>query len=531
MNLAGPFLDVLRKRGQQSAIIEPSGEHVTYAELLRQIEGFADDLRAQGFQPGDGVVIQVPNGVSFAVATVASLALGGVVVLSEPGLGDEVYLERINAARPKWVFVHPVVKWANRIPGARRLLRRMELLVPPLMPIRDGLHAIDVSNGFLLSVAKSGGLEPIPRDEGDDAILIFTGGTTSQPKGVRLSHGALHHYLRNIESVIEGWPINTFLADTPQQVLYGLQLGRTVYVTKGRTRRRAAYVMEQIRRERIDAYFGSPFLWMEMMARWRERGERLPQSLRAVLLGGAPVTRGFLRELQTWLHPETRVIAIYGLTEAGPVCVAPAEEKIAWEKGGDYVGRPLPGVRLRIDPTPAGDGVGEVIVHSNALYTGYMDQPERATDEGLRTGDLGKLVHGSDAKDPALVLVGREKDMIIRAGVNVYPGTVEGYLREIELKPGELALRECALVGLWDPAKQDEAIVMCYQPAAKQPVDENALRKAVEKITGEDAAPDFYLRVDPIPVTGRQNKIDKRALRERAAEAFALKPTVPAARG
>ena len=529
MNLAGPFLEVLRKRGQQPAIIEPSGEHVTYAELLRQIEGFAEDLRQRGFQPGDGVVIQVPNGVSFAVATVASLALGGVVVLSEPGLGDEVYLERLEAARPKWVFVHPVVKWANRIPGARRLLRRMELLVPPLMPNRAGLHSLDVSNGFLLSVSKSSGLEPIPREAGDDAILIFTGGTTNQPKGVRLSHGALHHYLRNIESVIEGWPIETFLADTPQQVLYGLQLGRTVYVTKGRTRRRAAYVMEQIRRERIDAYFGSPFLWMEMMARWRERGERLPQSLRAVLLGGAPVTRGFLRELQTWLHPDTRVLASYGLTEAGPVCVATAEDKIAWNQGGDYVGRPLSGVRLQIDSTPAGDGVGEVIVHSNALYTGYMDQPERGADAGLRTGDLGRLIN-DDPASPALVLVGREKDMIIRAGVNVYPGTVEGYLREIELQPGHLALRECALVGLWDPAKQDEVIVFCYQPVAGRRVDEGALRKAVEKITGEDAAPDFYLRVDPIPVTGRQNKIDKRALRERAAQVFSLKPAVPSAR-
>ncbi|MEK7794841.1 MAG: AMP-binding protein, partial [Candidatus Hydrogenedentota bacterium] len=364
MNLAGPFLETLRAQGKAVAIREPGGHAATYADVYAQVAAFQHYLRECGFRFGDSVVIQVPNGNAFAVATIAVLSLGGIAVLCEPGLGDEIYLGRLNAACPKWVFVHPIIRRVNWIPGARALLRRRELHVPPLMPRSLGLNEIVVSNKFFERLTANSKREAVVEDVDarHDAIIIFTGGTTSAPKGVRLSHGALRHYLDNIAGIARSLDINTFLADTPQQVLYGLNLGKEVFVTKGRTRRRAAYVRSLIERGMIDAYFGSPFLWMEMLDQAGAHRIRLPASLKAVLLGGAPVTPEFLAALREWLHPNTTVLAIYGLTEAGPVAVASAEDKIDWNQGGAFVGRCMPGTSAEAE----GGGVGAIIGPSNA---------------------------------------------------------------------------------------------------------------------------------------------------------------------
>lgn len=530
MNLAEAFLSALEAKGDAVAIREPNGRSVTYEALRRAISALVDDLRARGFQAGDSVVIQVPNGIGFTVATVATLSLGGTAILCEPGLGDEIYLGRLRAASPRWVLVHPIILWANRIPFARRFLRRREIHVPPLFPVSDECKRVILSDARIneWSADSNGSLSVSiePRDGREDAIVIFTGGTTSLPKGVRLSHRAVGHYLSNIGGIAGRISMKTFLADTPQQVLYGLQLGATVYVTRGRTQRRAAYVIKLLRQGAIDAYFGSPFLWVEMMAQAGADSPPLGRELKAVWLGGAPVTKEFLKSLKQWLHPDTRIEAIYGLTESGPLCVAFGEDKMAWNGEGDFVGAALPGVELSIERRRSEAEPGEVVVRSPSLYTGYLGEPERGEDEGLHTGDLGKLVEWEGRE--VLVLMGREKDMIIRSSVNVYPTTLEPALRTLSTDAGQPLLRECALIGLWNSERQDEDIVMCYQPAQEVALSEKELRPLVEGVTGEDAAPDFYLEVNPIPVTGRQNKVDKQALRERAASQLGLEPEIPA---
>lgn len=525
MNLAEPFLSDVKAKGESVAIIEPNGRSITYRRFHENVVGLMQHLKSQGFTVGDSVVIQVPNGIGFTVATIATLALGGTAVLCEPGLGDDVYLGRLRAAKSRWVIVHPLLLWANRIPGARAFLRRRELHVPPVVPKSEECKRVVLSSGLLercADAAMSPSLSVAPREGHEDAIIIFTGGTTSLPKGVRLSHRSLEFYLSNIGGIAERFALKTFLADTPQQVLYGLQLGLTVYITKGRTQRRAAYVAQLLRKGSVDAYFGSPFLWVEMMAQGSD--ERLGSELKVVLLGGAPVTRDFLVSLRRWLHADTAVEAIYGLTEAGPLCVTSDREKLEWEGEGDVVGSPLPGVDITIALRDGGPG--EVVVRSLSLYTGYIGEPEREEDEGLCTGDLGSLKTQEGRE--VLVLMGREKDMIIRSSVNVYPDTLEPALRALSDAAGRPYLRECALVGLWNETRQDEDIVLCYQPTGNRKVSEEEIRPLVEAVTGSDASPDFYMEANPIPVTGRQNKIDKKLLRERAAEKFKRLAEIPA---
>ncbi len=524
MNAAQPFLDILSANKERTAVVDPNGKSVSYGDLLTRVLALCDHLRSQGLVPGDRVVLLVPNGVSFAATAISVLLTGGVPVLIEPGLGDEVFLSRVKVAKPKWLLVHPIIIWVNRIPGVKTLLQKRELDVPPVPPLEDGMQKIVINDSFLdkLAAGFSGSeeMEVADRTEQDDGILIFTGGTTSLPKGVRLSHDALGAYISNISSAIEGMALENFLADTPQQVLYALRLGKTAYTTKGRKQKRAKYVLDLVRKEKIDAYFGSPYVWMEMMTMAGSLSPRLPGTLKTVLLGGAPVTPEFLSKLQTWLHEDTQAKVLYGMTEVGPLCAVRADNKLEYSGEGDLVGAPLGGIRLDIENPDPETKVGEVVAHSPSLYTGYLDMEERGSNEGLHTGDLGKMVDVKDEK--MLILLGRTKDMIIRNGVNIYPLSFESQIRSFEDDQGRPGVREAALVGLWNPEREDEDVVCCVQPAQGMTLDMGRFEKHVNQVCGTDAKPDHFVQVDPIPVTGRQNKVDKQALRTHCAKELGL---------
>lgn len=389
MNLASRFFDRLPPGDRQPAVREAGGRIVSRGEFRGFVVGLEHYLSKRGFKKGDTAVIQAPTGATFAAATLAVAALGGTSLLAEPGLGDEVYSKRLLAARPRWSLVHPAVIWANRIPGARGFLARREISVPPLLPTGPDLTQLTLSLRTLQRLAGTAGAVPTieemqPRD---DVAVIFTGGTTSLPKGVRLSHSGVAHMLDNIAVLARGSGAEALIADTPMQVLFGLALGKKVLATRGRTSRRAALVRELIDAGEADSYFGSPYVWMEMMEQAGAARTRLTSGLKAVFLGGAPVTREFLKTLRGWLAPETKVAIIYGMTEAGPVTYASDAEKIAWEGDGDFLGHVMPGTKATID------GKGEIHLSGPTLFSGYIGQDEFKEGERFATGDLGRLAN------------------------------------------------------------------------------------------------------------------------------------------
>jgi len=510
MNAAAPFLDVFAARPDAVAIVEASGRTTRYGELLRQTNATAHLLRVNRLAPGDRVLLQVPGGPLLAACTLATIALGGVPLLADPGLGDAVYSSRVAAAAPRFALVHPLVEAIGRVTPLRRRLEARSVVVPPAV---RGVKTIRLARAWVRFASRS----PLGRAPArvvdvaadHDGVLVFTGGTTSDPRGVRHVHGGLAAYLDAIGRVSAdfGQDFGTFLADTPQQMLYALRLGKTVHLTPGKKPARAAFAHERFASGAVDAYFGSPWIWQQMMDAVGQ-GERLPPTLRAVFLGGAPVSRPFLERLSRFVHAETRIVVLYGLTEAGPVAAVEAADKLAWVGDGDLVGRPLAGVDVRIDAADE-RGVGEVLVRSPSLFAGYLGEPTRAPDAPLRTGDLGRLID-----DGRLALVGRVKDMIIRRGVNLYPPSFEATIDGLSGPEGPW-VRRSAMLGVWSEARADEDVVLAVEPAPG--FDEAAFRAALEVALGSDATPDRLLVLDALPVTGRLNKVDKAALRRLAA--------------
>jgi acyl-CoA synthetase (AMP-forming)/AMP-acid ligase II len=527
LNPAAPFLERFGQHPERLAVVEPDGRETRYGDLLERSLHTAWRLHGRGVAPGDRVVLQVPNGPELAGALLGCLHLGAVPVLIEPGAGDTVYRAQLDSTGAAWLLVHPLLLWVHRLPGLRGWLGKRGQAVPPL-PSPQLLPRV-----VLDRASARGGAPHAPpcaeRDPSDDAVLVFTGGTTSDPKCVRLSVGALEHYFAAIFSLVDELEMGCLLADTAPQMMYGLRRGLTVFTAKGGIDRKAHYTHELIRGGRIDTWFGSPYIWKRMMALEGPDRARLPASMRNIVLGSAPVTPEFLDAFLAWIHPDARAIVLYGLTEVGPVCSVPAATKLAYRGPGDLVGAPMPHVRLELLPPderaePSQD-VGQVVVHSPSLFSGYLNRPERGSGEGLLTGDLGSLVEVDGT--PMLALAGRQKDMILRHSVNIYPLLFETELKRFQDAQGRHLLQECALVGLWDEARQDERVVLCYAAVPGVEIEEPAFARFAREVCGQSAAPDHLLRFEHIPVKGRQHKVDKPTLRSLCRERLGLPAVDP----
>jgi acyl-CoA synthetase (AMP-forming)/AMP-acid ligase II len=519
LNPAQVFIDGCDAHPDRKAIVELGGRSISYGNLGLGVHSFAAICRARGIAPGDRVLVQVPPGIDLTVVLLGLMWVGAVPLLLEPGLGDSVYLSRVQMAQPHWLVVHRKLLWVHRIPGLKGLLSRFGVDLPPL-PGASDLSRIVVHASALQKAPN----EPIPcveRKPGDDALIVFTGGTTQAPKCVRMGVAAIGHYLDTILEVLDHMQSEAFLADTPPQVLYALRRGQTAFVNKGRKQTRPRRVSRLVRAGAVDACFSSPYIWMEMMANERP-WVALPTSLRTILLGSAPTTRDFLWRLLEHIPPSTEVLLLYGMTEVGIISQLDARVKVAWTGDGDLVGSVLEGIDVQLHGAESAAGVGEVMVRSASLFSGYLGAPTRGENEALATGDLGQWVWVDGQK--MLALVGRKKDMIIRKSVNIYPLSYESHIKETVCDgAGRPLLADCAMVGVWNGQRQDEDLVLfaVLVPDAKGSAD--WLAEQVGPLCGTEAKPDHCFLVDRFPVKGRQNKIDKAALRLQAERLLGAK--------
>lgn len=516
MNAVDGLLEVLRHRKELTAIVQSDGTRVSCEQLLQTAASQRVRLARTGVNPGDRVLIMLPSGAAFAAATLAVLSLGAVPVFIGPTFGDSVLRSRIAAIGPRCVVSHPMLILLDRLPALRALLRKAGIPVPALpsleaVPIRlsfadSDLHGVDTT---------CAPLESLDRAAHDEALIVFTGGTTAAPKAVRMSHGGLQHYLGQIEAAVAGIPFEHFLADTPQQVLYALRLGKSAHVVRGTLSRKAKRALRLIRNGEVDSMFTSPYFVLEMMEPSGPHRERLPETLQAVWLGGAPVTSYFLENFMRWTAPQTQVVALYGLTETGPVCSIRAQEKIDCQTDGDLVGRPISPATAKVDPQEPGTE-GEVIIRGPSLFLGYVGEEAREPQDGYRTGDLGRTVEVSGVE--MLELRGRVKEMIIRRGINIYPALLEPELERCLDRSGKGIIRSCALVGVWDDQGQDELVCLCLELHSTIGLDRERVSRHIQAVCGPDAFPDETFVLERLPRCGRQQKIDRAALRDECAK-------------
>jgi len=413
-------------------------ERMTFADLAPAVRLVGDRLRRQGLGPGDRIVLAGGNSLAWVTTFWACLANDWVLIPA-------------NAWWSAEECAHAV-----RTTGARLAVaddRRRDRLP-------DGLPCLD-----LRSLVDAGPAEPEPGPwsataaEDDPAIVLFTSGTTSFPKGATLTQGNLLANLQNLLAVARRLPGES--ADRPasvtlmtmplfhiggiQQLFTAIVSGNTLVFLDGRFD--AHRMLETLERERVTVWSAVPTMVTRVLdALDADPGRYDISSLRTLVMGGSPVPDGLRARTAAAFPNTTRGLGLsYGLTEVSGVVATAAGPDVLNRPG--TVGRLLPTVEARIDDADE-NGVGELLVRSPGVMQGYWgidDDPVLTTGRWLRTGDLARL-----DDDGWLSIVGRNKEVVIRGGENIATVRVEGRLVE------HPAVLEAAVVGLPHPDLGEE---------------------------------------------------------------------------
>jgi acyl-CoA synthetase (AMP-forming)/AMP-acid ligase II len=332
-------------------------------------------------------------------------------------------------------------------------------------------------------------------------IVLFTSGTTAAPKAVvhdERSIGASMEMLRDQLQLTAGDVV--FSSELYLNVPALMAGARSVMTGFARVDPRRW--LRQARTSGATVAFAVPSDMVRIVESAGRDGEKLPRGLRLLLLGSAPAHRQFLERLRAVVEPSTAVWSVYAMTEMLPVSAIAMNEKLETDSSGDLVGRPFPGVRLRV----ADDG--ELFVSGPNLFRGYMnegDVKEHATGDLVALDEQGRVV-----------ILGRKKQMIIRGRDNIYPSLVESVVDSI---PG---VRRSCLCGYYDETQADERLVLVLEPAAGEDSGRlirrvrNAIVAGATRIDA-NAFPDDIV-VMQLPVDARSRKTDRAAVSHRLAQ-------------
>ncbi|MBO1750798.1 acyl--CoA ligase [Actinotalea sp. BY-33] len=483
---------------------------VTYRSLARQVEATATGLSRHGLRPGGRVLFSVrprPEGVVLALGVVRAR---GAVVFVDPGSTPELFAARLAAAAPTMAATESLLHALATGP-LRGVARRRGLLLPrwaqlDLQHLHTGPRLPGVPRGSVRAAAlarpaaAATGSWQVDGTDGqgaghaeDEALVVFTSGTTDAPRAVVHTAGSLAaatELLGAVHRLEPGEEVHT------DQMLLGLPalLSGATWSIPARAPAQDVVSFAARAADAASTYLVPADVTALLDA--VEAGRAPARSARRVLVGGAPVTAALLARAVRVL-PETRWTGVYGMTEILPVAVVEAEEKLAHTGEGDLVGRVLPGVEVRIDGE-------ELVLSGPSLMRGYLGASP-VTEH--RSGDLARV------QDGRLVLVGRARDMIIRGTVNIYPGLHEPRLARL---PG---VRAAALVGV--PQEDgDERVVLVVEgdrttadalPSARTPLT-SAVTHQLPEVLDHGALPDAVVQVGRMPVAGRSRKPDRRAL-------------------
>jgi malonyl-CoA/methylmalonyl-CoA synthetase len=376
----------------------------------------------------------------------------------------------------------------------------------------------DDRSGTLLDRAAAQGdaQTPVARAAGDLAAIIYTSGTTGRSKGAMLTHGNLLSNARVLHDYW-GWTAGDVLIHAlPIFHVHGLFVAlhgallngsRTIWFQKFDPRAVIARLPE------ATVFMGVPTLYVRMLAEAALSREACAH-MRLFVSGSAPM---LVETFEAWRQRTGHtIVERYGMSETVMLTSNPYHARDGERRGGT-VGRPLPGVQLRIHddkgaPLRTGE-IGGIEVKGPNVFKGYWRMPEKTADDfttdlWFKTGDVGRL-----DEDGYVTIVGRSKDLVISGGYNVYPAEVEGFVNEL---PG---VAESAVVGVPHP-DFGEAVVAVVVPRTGATVDPAAVVAALKtRIAGFKVPKQVFVEAE-LP-RNAMGKVQKNLLRQRFEGLFA----------
>jgi long-chain acyl-CoA synthetase len=465
---------------------------LTYTDLDARSARVAGLLASYGLRPGDRVAIMLPNVPEFAVVYYGVLRAGGVVVPMNPLLKEREVAYYLADSQAGLIFVwHGFTEEAHR--GAAKA----------------GVACVVVDGGFgdLLAAAEPV-TDVVDRAPADTAVILYTSGTTGQPKGAELTHA-------NLSTNVETATTDLFHLTARDVVFGGLPLfhsfgqtcGLNAAVSAGACLTLVARfapdkVLRVLEQDRVTVFEGVPTMYVALLAA-PDRDRYDVSALRVCVSGGAAlpveVMRGFEKAFGCI------ILEGYGLSETSPV--ASFNHPDAERKPGS-IGTPIRGVEMRVvdehgDDVPRGE-VGEIAIRGQNVMKGYWRRADATAgaipDGWFRTGDMARM-----DEDGYFFIVDRKKDLIIRGGYNVYPREIEEVLYE------HPAVAEAAVVGVPDAGLGEEVgAAVVLKPGVRATAEE--LRDHLKRQVAAYKYPRLVWFLEALP-KGPTGKVLKREIR------------------
>jgi long-chain acyl-CoA synthetase len=471
----------------------------SFSDLDGLSNSFAHHLSTRGVTPGARVAIMMSNRAEFIVAVHATSKVGGAAVLLSPAWKAAEIDHALNLTAPR----HAVAD------GSAAALLADRLGAEGVTDV-DDRATVDAALGH--SRSRHEGAEI---DASEDAILVFSSGTTGLPKAVRHTHRSIGRATSHWCAALGLGPDDRFQVATPPSHILGMlnllaaaDAGATVRLHQ---RFDLDEVLSRIASERVTLEMAVAPIALAMANHPHLEDYDL-SSLRYIMWGATPVTESVANVVTE--RTGVRWLPAYGASELPVIACNPVDRPAAWRL--DSAGLPPADVELRVADLDTGEaldpgGIGEIQARSPSVMAGYL--PDDATvdafaDGWYRTGDVGWL-----EPDGWVHLTDRSKEMMKVNGFQVAPAEVEAVLH------GHPAVLDCAVFGVPDE-RAGELPVAAVQVDPDQPVDESELRRLVADTLATYKHLHRVVAVDAIPRLP-SGKVLRRTLRDEWAPRLA----------
>ncbi|MCL2744363.1 MAG: long-chain fatty acid--CoA ligase [Planctomycetaceae bacterium] len=465
LNLASGLSDSAALYPSHTAVICDNRRY-TFAELDRWAAKIAEILRSQGMRRGDKVMLLAPNVPEFTAAYYAVLRLGGVVVPINTLLLPREIADLLEHSDSRFFIAWHAL--AEKAVAAFEMLDSCQSLffigasrteLPERILAHYALGPLHAPNKFVMDElydAVPGTCDYEQTSPDDTAVILYTSGTTGKSKGVELSHfNIFSNALYTKEKALLINHNSVTIAVLPLFHTFGQTAIQNASVIAGATivmvsQFEPKKTLNEISKHQVTCIAAVPTMY-NLMISARRRQSYDTSSLKVAVSGGASLPVAIYEEFEKLFG--FKMIEGYGLSETSPiVCVTSADAEV--NKPGS-IGPELFGTQARImrdDGTFAdADETGELVVRGHNVMHGYYKDPsatQAAFIRGwLKTGDIARM-----DKDGYFYIVDRKKDVIIRAGMNIYPREIEDVLYH------HPAVKEAAVVGIPDETLSENVL-------------------------------------------------------------------------
>ncbi|MBL0747028.1 long-chain-fatty-acid--CoA ligase [Nocardioides baculatus] len=496
------------------------GTRLSYAQVDAASSQVANLLVSQGIEPGDKVALSCPNLPYFPIVYYGILKAGATVVPLNVLLKGREVAYHLDDSDAKAYFCFqgtpelPIGTEGHA--GFEQTDSCEHFFVITADPAAES--PIDGTQTLGQALAgQSPAFDSVDVDDDDTAVILYTSGTTGQPKGAELMHRNM------ISNALASEALFGADADNPDTLLCVLPLfhsfGQTVIMNAGFAfggtvvllpRFEAGPALALMDSEDVTFFAGVPTMYWGLLGALDDSGvdvKKLAATLRVAAAGGSALPVEVHKEFERRFG--VTILEGYGLSETSPV-----SSFSVWGEPARVgsIGKPIPGVEMKlINPEPgvredvedAADVVGEIAIKGPNIMKGYYGRPD-ATDEAIvdgwfRSGDLGR----KDA-DGWYYIVDRSKDMIIRGGYNVYPREIE----EVLLTHPDVSL--AAVIGVPHESHGEEIKAVVIRNDGATVTEDELVAWGKEQMAGYKY-PRIVEFVDALPMTAT-GKILKREL-------------------